>query len=178
MLNQRQSLPDTPSFTHPLVDNWLTSRQALLISWHQLLSKFTNKKHAETQRLKALDSFCQKLVDYLSQGHFQQYQQIELLLGTENIPTLRAGVYPLLENNTYELLNVYDNELETAIIAGDPQGLCHVLAKVGELLELRFVLEDKLINALPRSKASPVISKASTTLLPTKRVKPERTKRI
>lgn len=178
MLNQRELLPNTTNFAHPLVDSWLNSRKALLVSWHQLLSKLTNKNHDETQRLKALDSFCQKLVDYLSQGHFQQYQKIELLLGPENIPTLRAGVYPLLENNTYQLLNVYDNELETAIISGDPQGLCQVLATVGELLELRFVQEDKLINALPMSKASSVTPISTTALLTTKRVKPERTKRI
>lgn len=165
MLNQLETPPATTAFGQKLISHWLTSRQALLISWHQLLIKLTHKKNAECQRFKALDSFCQKLVDYLSQGHFQQYQLVELLLSTQNSPTFSAGVYPLLENNTYQLLSIYDNELETAIIAGKIQGLRQVLSLLAELLERRFVLEDKLLGALPKGYANAAISACPVTSL-------------
>lgn len=177
MLNQLETEPYNPHMRHHLVVNWLTSRRALLISWHQLLSKLTKEKQTLTHHFKALDNFCLKFVDYLSQGHFQKYQQVELMLSTELLPAFRANVYPLLEDNTYHLLTIYDNELESAAIAGKPHGLCQVLSTLGELLEQRFVLEDKLINALPETHTSAVITLLPSSL-PDKRLNQHRTKRI
>lgn len=94
---------------------------------------------------KALDDFCQSTVDYLSDGHFNIYERIiREMEGTS--PYLTASkLYPLLEANTQQIMNYYDSTLENAIDHDNYLEFQQALSDLGEALEERFSLEDKLI---------------------------------
>ena len=94
---------------------------------------------------KALDDFCQSLVDYLSDGHFNIYERIiREMEGTT--PYLAASkLYPLLEANTQQIMDYYDSTLENAIDHDNYLEFQQALSDLGEALEERFTLEDKLI---------------------------------
>jgi len=95
---------------------------------------------------KALDDFCQSLVDYLSDGHFNIYERIiREMEGTT--PYLAASkLYPLLEANTQQIMDYYDSTLENAIDHDNYLEFQQALSDLGEALEERFTLEDKLIS--------------------------------
>jgi regulator of sigma D len=94
---------------------------------------------------KALDDFCQSLVDYLSDGHFNLYERIiREMEGTS--PYLAATkLYPLLEANTQQIMDYYDSTLENAIDQDNYLDFQQALSDLGEAMEARFTLEDKLI---------------------------------
>ncbi len=52
---------------------------------------------------------------------------------------------PQLEANTQQIMDDYDSSLETAIDHDNYLEFQQVLSDIGEALEARFVLEDKLI---------------------------------
>jgi regulator of sigma D len=54
-------------------------------------------------------------------------------------------IWPLLEANTQLIMDYYDSSLETAIDHDNFLEFQKVLSDLGEALEARFVLEDKLI---------------------------------
>ena len=54
-------------------------------------------------------------------------------------------IWPLLEANTQLIMDYYDTSLETAIDHDNFLEFQKVLSDLGEALEARFVLEDKLI---------------------------------
>ena len=94
---------------------------------------------------KALDDFCQSLVDYLSDGHFNIYERIiREMEGTS--PFLAATkLYPLLEANTQQIMDYYDSTLENAIDHDNYLEFQQALSDLGEAMEERFTLEDRLI---------------------------------
>ena len=94
---------------------------------------------------KALEDFCQSLVDYLSDGHFNLYERIiREMEGTT--PYLAASkLYPLLEANTQQIMDYYDSTLENAIDHDNYLEFQQALSDLGEALEERFTLEDRLI---------------------------------
>ena len=61
-------------------------------------------------------------------------------------PLLIANqLYPLLDANTIEIMNYYDTSLENAIDDDNCLEFQQALSDIGEALEARFRLEDKLI---------------------------------
>ena len=61
-------------------------------------------------------------------------------------PYLAASkLYPLLEANTQQIMDYYDSTLENAIDHDNYLEFQRALSDLGEALEERFTLEDKLI---------------------------------
>ena len=56
-----------------------------------------------------------------------------------------SKLYPLLEANTQQIMNYYDSTLGNAINHDNYLEFQKVLSDLGEALEERFTLEDKLI---------------------------------
>ena len=85
------------------------------------------------------------LVDYLSSGHFSIYERI--IGEMEGDPPLLAAtrLYPQLEANTQQMMDYYDTCLENAIDHDNYLEFQQALSDIGESLEARFALEDKLI---------------------------------
>ena len=145
MLNQLESLTERVGGSNKLVDRWLHVRKHLLVAYYNLVGIKPGKESYMRLNEKALDDFCQSLVDYLSDGHFNIYERIiREMEGTS--PFLAATkLYPLLEANTQQIMDYYDSTLENAIDHDNYLEFQHALSDLGEALEERFTLEDKLI---------------------------------
>lgn len=145
MLNQLESLTKRVRGSNKLVDRWLHVRKHLLVAYYNLVGIKPGKESFMRLNEKALDDFCQSLVDYLSDGHFNIYERIiREMEGTS--PYLTASkLYPLLEANTQQIMNYYDSTLENAIDHDNYLEFQQALSDLGEALEERFSLEDKLI---------------------------------
>ena len=145
MLNQLESLSERVRGSNKLVDRWLHVRKHLLVAYYNLVGIKPGKESFMRLNEKALDDFCQSLVDYLSDGHFNIYERIiREMEGTT--PYLAASkLYPLLEANTQQIMDYYDSTLENAIDHDNYLEFQQALSDLGEALEERFTLEDKLI---------------------------------
>ena len=145
MLNQLESLTERVRGSNKLVDRWLHVRKHLLVAYYNLVGIKPGKESFMRLNEKALDDFCQSLVDYLSDGHFNIYERIiREMEGTT--PYLAASkLYPLLEANTQLIMDYYDSTLENAIDHDNYLEFQQALSDLGEALEERFTLEDKLI---------------------------------
>ena len=145
MLNQLESLTERVRGSNKLVDRWLHVRKHLLVAYYNLVGLKPGKESFMRLNEKALDDFCQSLVDYLSDGHFNIYERIiREMEGTT--PYLAASkLYPLLEANTQQIMDYYDSTLENAIDHDNYLEFQQALSDLGEALEERFTLEDKLI---------------------------------
>lgn len=145
MLNQLESLTESVRGSNKLVDRWLHVRKHLLVAYYNLVGIKPGKESFMRLNEKALDDFCQSLVDYLSDGHFNIYERIiREMEGTT--PYLAASkLYPLLEANTQQIMDYYDSTLENAIDHDNYLEFQQALSDLGEALEERFTLEDRLI---------------------------------
>ena len=145
MLNQLESLTERVRGSNKLVDRWLHVRKHLLVAYYNLVGIKPGKESFMRLNEKALDDFCQSLVDYLSDGHFNLYERIiREMEGTT--PYLAASkLYPLLEANTQQIMDYYDSTLENAIDHDNYLEFQQALSDLGEALEERFTLEDRLI---------------------------------
>ena len=73
MLNQLDNLTEHVRGSNKLVDRWLHVRKHLLVAYYNLVGIKPGKESYMRLNEKALDDFCQSLVDYLSAGHFSIY---------------------------------------------------------------------------------------------------------
>lgn len=130
---------------HQLIDRWLCSRNELVASY-VAISSATPLPSANASELQ---DFCQALVDYVSAGHFEVYEQLNneaQAFDDQRGLQLAKQIYPRLEVIT-----------EAALVFNDlcDNGDCHdsaslslELKRLGQLLRERFELEDCLIEVL------------------------------
>lgn len=145
MLNQLENLKERVHGHHKLVDRWLNIRKHLLVAYYDLVGLKPGKESFMRLNEKALDNFCQRLVDYLSAGHFSIYERIIHKM-EGNSPLLNASkIWPQLDANTQLIMDYYDSTLENAIDEDNVHQLQQALSDIGEALEARFLLEDQLI---------------------------------
>lgn len=132
-----------------IIDRWLQERQDMLVQYCALsaLERTTNDSVLRGEKLREL---CQILVDYVSAGHFEIYDQlIKEGRQFEDAEALKeAGVlYSLVDKTTERLLDFNDKYLET----DDLVTLAADLSALGEALEERFAAEDEMIAVLHTS---------------------------
>ena len=145
MLNQLESLKERIHGHHKLVDRWLNIRKHLLVAYYNLVGLKPGKESFMRLNEKALDDFCQSLVDYLSSGHFSIYERIIGEMEGDTPLLAATRLYPQLEANTQQIMNYYDSSLENAIEDDKWVEFQEALSGIGEALAARFTLEDQLI---------------------------------
>lgn len=93
-----------------------------------------------------VSKLCRILVDYVSAGHFEVYEQ--LLREADDFQqdgvSLLARYYPVIERSTEIALAFSDKYVESR----DYRELSRDLSRLGESLEARFEAEDHLIDAM------------------------------
>lgn len=119
MLNQLDNLTERVRGSNKLVDRWLHVRKHLLVAYYNLVGIKPGKESYMRLNEKALDDFCQSLVDYLSAGHFSIYERILHKLEGNGQLARAAKIWPQLEANTQQIMDYYDSSLETAIDHND-----------------------------------------------------------
>lgn len=129
-----------------IIDQWLEQRQRLISTLFSLSDCEVGKPLNEQ-----LTCFCDLLMDYLSSGHFEVYEQL-LREGSEFGDGSVAKVqtlFPLIQPTTEAALDFNDqyNHLEHPTLR-DIRNFSEDLSSLCETLEDRFALEDQLIEVL------------------------------
>ncbi len=148
MLENCKSAKERWGGVSEIIDRWLEDRQQMLVQYCALSG--LDQDLSDLQRGEKLRSFCQILVDYVSAGHFEVYDQL-IKEGREfdDADALQeAGkLYDVVDTTTEKLLDFNDKYLET----DDLGSLSEDLSLLGEALEVRFSAEDRLISVLHTS---------------------------
>lgn len=135
-----------------LIDKWLEERKKLIIALCDL-----SMNPGPSQELKAekLQNFCQLLVDYVSVGHFEIYEQLFLEAAEYNDGgvELVKKVIPLINDSTEIALSFNDRFDDIHKVDDGIAKLMEELDNLGKTLEDRFSLEDKLIASIHRAHA-------------------------
>lgn len=153
MLQQLESVKSIWGGKSQVIDRWLIDRQALLVSYCTLAGI---NKHSEClPDADEIASFCGALLDYLSAGHFEVF---DLLVENDSEGLeLRDKLYPRLTKTTDAALEFNDTFAQSVTIE-QAAGLDSALALLGEVLEERFALEDKLIAHVHFNKRDPEVT--------------------
>ncbi|PCK09740.1 MAG: sigma D regulator [Alteromonadaceae bacterium] len=129
-----------------IIDRWLVERQDLLVQYCELseaAGSVTNYKNCGSQ----LQSLCQILVDYISAGHFEVYDQLmrEGRDFDDQEGLKRASKsFEIVDSSTEYILDFNDKYQET----DDTDDLIEDLSHLGEVLASRFEAEDSMIKVL------------------------------
>ena len=144
MLESCQSAQERWGGVHQLIDRWLQERHELVSAFGPLCDKPQGREFAE-----AVQRFCEILVDYVSAGHFEVYEQLTVeakAFGDQRGLELAKQIYPRIEAIT-EVALAFNDRCEGGD-CDDPAALGDELKRLGQLLHERFELEDCLIEVL------------------------------
>lgn len=129
------------------LDHWLTSRKELLVLYCKL-SLVPNRREA-LPNADDIAQLCNALVDYVSAGHFEIYEQLLDVAEKrgKQAQQLAKQLFPRIISSTDALVNFgeqYGDHTDDSL----SEEFERDLAAVGQLLEERFEYEDALIEAL------------------------------
>ena len=130
------------------VSNWLNERSEMLVLFCKLTGYRNETKLPENQQI---NTFCDILVDYVSAGHFEVYQEIVNACennGPGSIKLLNE-LYPKISKTTDIVVNF--NEKYSDMLVQDNNSLSGFdsdLSLLGEAIASRVDLEDHLIETL------------------------------
>jgi regulator of sigma D len=149
MLENCQNARERWGGVNEIIDRWLQERQEMLVQYCAL-SAMDQQESNTAVRGEMLRNLCQILVDYVSAGHFEIYDQL-MKEGREfedDEALHEAGdLFAVIDNTTEELLDLNDKYLET----DDLTSLDADLSALGQTLEVRFSAEDRMISVLHTS---------------------------
>jgi regulator of sigma D len=132
-----------------LLTEWLKERRALLTSYTALVVNLDSDPRPQdvTPHQSAL---CELLVDYVSAGHFEVFHRLieEAESFGDGSNSLAAELMPDIGDTT-EVILAYEEKYGDSTVVCD--NLSRDLSALGEILESRFVLEDRLIAGLHNS---------------------------
>jgi regulator of sigma D len=156
MLENCQSAKERWGGVSELIDRWLKERQELIVRFCDLtnMEEFTDVDHG----VRSFTEFCQILLDYMSAGHFEVYEQllIEAKEFNDGGIDLANRLYPQIQETTEAALDFNDLFDNTPEDAEDLRNLKPALSRLGERLEERFELEDMMIEVLHTSHAGQI----------------------
>lgn len=129
-----------------LLTAWLRERRELLGRYTEIVVMLDASLTGAALRKRQV-ALCELLVDYCSAGHFEVFHELldeaesfgdgSSALGRELIPSI---------GDTTEVILAYEEKYGTG--DADTQALERDLSALGEVLESRFLLEDRLIAGM------------------------------
>jgi regulator of sigma D len=146
MLKNCRSAKERWGGVNTIIDRWLQERQEMLVSYCALstIDTFSEDNSDHRQRVR---HFCQILMDYISAGHFEVYDQLIKEgrdFGDKNALKAAAKPYTAIDTTTEKLLDFNDKYQET----DDMSSLAADLSSTGQQLASRFEAEDEMISIL------------------------------
>ena len=131
--------------THEMIDRWLSDRQQALISFFAIQDAQGKDNLGEH-----LQVFSEQLVDYVSEGHFEIYEQLfrEAKEFDDGGLDLARELYPKIERTTQQFLNFNDKYASIDLVDANISSLKSDLSSLGEDMTERFDMEDQLIARL------------------------------
>ena len=150
MLNRLEQAQQKWGGSNKAIDAWLNERQDVLKQYCQLAGL---PPYDESDRMlpgnNHIKQFCQILMDYISAGHFEVYEQIVSLCkenGNQSL-ALARGALPQISLTTDIALSFNDKFTEGNVDI-NMANIDKDLSILGQALEERFELEDQLIETL------------------------------
>jgi len=149
MLTKLEQTKQALAGKHKAIDDWLDARQALLVEYMRLAGLTpARSKQRSLPRQEDLQHFCNKLVDYVSAGHFEIYHHVVTAFEQASGETLALAkrIYPHIRASTefaLEFNDKYSDPDEAQLLVLDDD-----LNELGQVLEDRFKQEDRLVKAL------------------------------
>jgi regulator of sigma D len=156
MLENCQSAKERWGGVSGIIDKWLKDRQDLIVKFCSLSATSDLKK--SDNLAKEFERLCELLVDYVSAGHFEVYDQLvaEAKEFDDGGIEVAEEIIPKIQKTTEQALRFNDrfdvtekSERGLSVLLGD-------LSELGEILEERFELEDVLIETLHTNHADQV----------------------
>jgi len=148
MLENCQSAKERWGGVNTMIDRWLQERQDMLVQYCNVSAKSEVSTHVEDPAYAdQLRRLCQIMVDYVSAGHFEVYDQLiqeSKEFNDTDALTEAASLFEQVERTTDGVLDFNDKYLETDDLSSLVQDLSHV----GETLAARFEAEDRMIEVL------------------------------
>lgn len=150
MLRELEKAEQKWGGSNKLIDQWLENRRKLLVHYCQIagLPPY-GKAEKSLPSFERVKFFCDLLVDYVSEGHFEVYDRV--VNACENSgpssKSLAQQVLPKITSTTNVALDFNDKYAE----AQDDQVLYELdddLSELAHAMETRFELEDKLLEIL------------------------------
>jgi regulator of sigma D len=144
MLESCQNAQERWGGVHLLIDRWLQERGELVAAYAAL-----GASSAEVVDTQGLQRFCEILVDYVSAGHFEVYEQLTneaKAFGDQRGLDLAKQIYPRIEAIT-EVALAFNDRCDSGDCR-DGASIGEELNRLGQLLHERFELEDCLIEVL------------------------------
>lgn len=145
MLESCQNAQERWGGVHLLIDRWLQERKELIEAY----ASISSSPQAPSANAGELQSFCEILVDYVSAGHFEVYEQLTneaKAFGDQRGLDLAKQIYPRIEAIT-EVALAFNDRCDNGDCR-DTVSLLDELKRLGQLLHERFELEDCLIEVL------------------------------
>ncbi|NKF51275.1 sigma D regulator [Shewanella sp. WXL01] len=136
--------------SNKLIDQWLNHRRKLLIQYFMLAGLAPYSRDDKTlPTVDEVKQFCAQLVDYVSEGHFEVYNNVVSACekhGAESHNTAQL-LLPQISKSTDTALDFNDKYSEIA----DEKTLYQLdgdLSSLAQSMESRFELEDQLLEIL------------------------------
>ncbi|MBY7668903.1 sigma D regulator [Vibrio anguillarum] len=142
-----------------VIDHWLNTRQTLIVEYCKLAALQPCAAKTNVNGLPSpeeLQRFCQQLVDYISEGHFKIYDMVMdrwRATGFEATDEINQ-TYGKIIVTTEPLLNFTDKYAAVSD-EDDLENFDNDLSLIGEIIEVRFGVEDSLIQLIADSLAIP-----------------------
>lgn len=149
MLEQVHDAKERWGGVHEIIDRWLAERSELIVAMFGVNGRA--EIVADEQPIEfRIQRFCEILVDYVSAGHFEVYEQLvrEAQAFADADMGKARSIMSRLEENTELVLAFNDNYSDVAETRQHLGELENDLSRLGENLEERFALEDRLIQDL------------------------------
>ncbi|MEX1031845.1 MAG: sigma D regulator [Cellvibrionaceae bacterium] len=146
MLEDCKSAKERWGGVSTIIDRWLQERQDMLVRYCAL-SAMTSFDEEDPARCEQIQQLCQVMMDYVSAGHFEVYDQLvrEGKEFNDDAALEKADtLYSQVESTTDAVLDFNDKYQETDDLSSLPQDL----STIGEQLETRFAAEDGMIAVL------------------------------
>jgi len=97
---------------------------------------------------RALQRFCQTLIDYTASAHFQLYRYMdEKQEKRGSVQQVAEQAYQRIMETTDKILQ-FNDKYESPAIKGRAEELANDLSELGEMLADRIQLEDQVIRAI------------------------------
>ncbi|MCX2979508.1 Rsd/AlgQ family anti-sigma factor [Halieaceae bacterium IMCC14734] len=135
-----------------LLQKWLRERREILVNYALLAARFSENTAAQEEQQDTLRELCQLLVDYVSVGHFEVFHELlcEAEAFADGSNKLASDIIPSIGDTTEVILGF---EEKYALMEPSRGGYTEDLSLLGEILERRFELEDRLIVGLHQTHA-------------------------
>lgn len=147
------------SGVNDMIERWLEERQKLIVEFCAVGG--VHEDGTAEKIHESLQKFCQHIVDYFCTGHFEVYYQLlrEAEEFQDGSAKIAKALLPELEKNTSEAM-VFNDSYANASADKNLDDLPQELSKLGELMELRFEIEDRLIDVMHNAHKELVTSEA------------------